>query len=112
MTEAQLQRKIINYLKGERIYVINVTGSPHIPTGTPDLIACICGRFVGIEIKLPNGNYGLTTSQKLHLKRIMDNGGVGIKVTSVEEVKELVESINRDDYQRELLFYEEMDEED
>jgi Holliday junction resolvase len=46
-------------------------------TGMPDLIACVNGRFVGIEVKDDkNGPYQLTKAQIMRLNKIASCGGV------------------------------------
>ena len=44
--------------------------------GIPDILACVGGQFVGIELKAPNGRP--TQLQMYNLKRIDQNGGMGI----------------------------------
>lgn len=45
--------------------------------GFPDLLACVNGRFVGIEVKYDkNGTYGVTKAQEMRLRHIMNAGGV------------------------------------
>lgn len=50
-------------------------------TGMPDMIACIGGRFVGIEVKDDiDGPYSLTKAQKMRLRAIVSAGGVACVV--------------------------------
>lgn len=45
-------------------------------TGMPDMIACVRGTFVGIEVKDDkNGPYHVTLSQKVRLRTIWKCGG-------------------------------------
>lgn len=44
--------------------------------GIPDILACVGGQFLGIELKAPNGRP--TQLQMYNLKRIDRNGGYGI----------------------------------
>lgn len=64
--------------------------------GTPDLLCCVAGLFVALEIKSEGGK--LTALQSYKLQAIIDAGGVGIEVnpTNFEVFKELIEEINND----------------
>lgn len=55
--------------------------------GIPDIIACINGRFVGIEVKAPKGK--ASPLQERNIKLINDNGGYGVivKPDDFEELK-------------------------
>lgn len=47
--------------------------------GTPDILACIAGRFVAIELKDEDGE--LSPSQVYHLGKIRKAGGIAIVAT-------------------------------
>lgn len=51
MTEAQLQSKIISWLKDNGCYVIKTRVLPGVPVGCPDIIALYKDRWLGIEVK-------------------------------------------------------------
>ncbi len=51
MTEAQLQSKIIKYLKGKGCYVIKTKPGIGTPVGCPDVIALLEGLWLAIEVK-------------------------------------------------------------
>lgn len=72
--EAAVLRKVMNILQNrEDCYVVRMDKAP---TGTPDVIACVGGRFVGIEVKDDmNGAYTLTPAQKIRAQRILNAGG-------------------------------------
>lgn len=46
--------------------------------GTPDILACIRGRFFGIELKSDEGE--LSTLQEYNLQQIAEAGGVGLVI--------------------------------
>lgn len=68
-------------------------GNPYQTSGVPDIL-CIApgtGRFVGIEVKRPDG-YGKATPLQLEqIERIRAAGGVAGIATSPEEALALVE---------------------
>lgn len=46
---------------------------PYSKSGIPDIIACVNGHFVGIEVKAPNGH--ASELQKRNVKLIQDANG-------------------------------------
>lgn len=56
--------------------------------GTPDIIAVIGGKFVGVEVKTPVGR--MSADQILFKKRLEANGGVYVLAKSVDDVAHLV----------------------
>lgn len=70
-----------------------VNGNGFQKKGLPDIIGCIEGRFIGLEVKDPaNRSYGATELQLYRLEEIRQAGGIAAIVTSVEEVKELLDN--------------------
>ncbi|MBQ2212339.1 MAG: VRR-NUC domain-containing protein [Ruminococcus sp.] len=57
--------------------------------GIPDIICCYCGRFVAFEVKTETGK--LTKLQEATIRKIKEAKGQAFKVTSVEEVKQILE---------------------
>lgn len=72
--EASVLRQTLDVLKHHKqIYAIRMANAA---TGIPDIIACIGGRFVGIEVKDDvGGTYTLTEAQKVRAKQILQSGG-------------------------------------
>ena len=62
--------------------------------GMPDLIGCLNGTFIGLEIKRPDNKRGVTDSQLITLDQISKAGKglVGV-VTSFVEVIDLIDGI-------------------
>ena len=92
--ESAIQRDIILYLRGlEAAYVLNYGGSASGTKGTPDLLVCYKGCFIGIEVKRPDSNYTLTTAQQIRLGQIIRAGGIGLGVESLQDVVDLIKSL-------------------
>ncbi len=64
-------------------------GGMYGTAGIPDIICCYYGRFVGFEVKTPSGK--LTKLQESMITKIQAAKGEAFKVTSVEEVKSILE---------------------
>jgi len=60
--------------------------------GLPDIICCYRGRFVAFEVKAPSGR--LTKLQESTITKIKAAKGEAFKVTSVDEVKEILNNLN------------------
>lgn len=93
--ESKFQTKIIKYLERQGVYVIKYNASGISKTGVPDLIACVNGVFIGIEVKAPNGV--VSKLQEYNLKQIHMAGGVGLILypNEFEKFKEIIENILR-----------------
>ena len=90
--EAKVLDRVLAYLNTRRnTYWIRMYKAP---IGTPDVIACIEGRFFGIEVKDDeNGKYQLTEAQKLRGHHIQKAGGIFIVVdkNTVEDLHETID---------------------
>ncbi len=84
--ETKLQKSIQEYLKSLGAYCFKVHGSVCMRAGIPDIIACHCGHFIGIEVK--DGDNKPSALQEAHIRQIRKAGGIGFVAYSVEDVKE------------------------
>lgn len=92
--ESAIQRGIIQYLRGlDDTYVLNVGGGASTAKGTPDILACVRGRFVAVEVKRQDSGYGLTKPQELRMKTIERAGGIAIVAVGIPDVKNVVDWI-------------------
>lgn len=86
---------------GDRLVWIKHHGGPHATAGISDLLLCLDGVFVAIEMKAPE-NYsgsvekaiekGPTVKQKAFLDRVNGAGGIGAVCASVEGLLEVLAS--------------------
>ena len=74
--EKSFENKIKDYLKQKGCYVIKTHGDRFSKVGTPDLLICCNGHFIGAEIKAENGVP--SELQLYHLRQITNSGGVGL----------------------------------
>lgn len=87
MLEKDIQRQIIKYLEQElNAYVVKTIATNK--RGTPDILACVNGRFVAIEVKRPGCKP--TPLQLLTLERIRERGGLAIWADNLKIIKELL----------------------
>lgn len=91
MREKSVENKIKDYLFSKGIYYFKVHGSKFMTPGIPDIVACVDGLFVGIEVKRPGAKNEQSEAQKIHERNINKSGGVYLLVDSLEEVVNYVE---------------------
>lgn len=90
--EDKVQKQIQNYLTDIGAYRFKVHGEIFMRAGIPDIIACLKGRFIGIEVK--DGNNKPSELQLAHGRQIVKAGGIFGVAYSVEDVKKLLEENN------------------
>lgn len=94
--ETIFKEKVLNYFKTiPNLWVLKVYGNAIQSGGIPDLLICYKGRFIALELKDPNekNTYGATGRQLIHIKKIKQCGGLAYVVDSMEEIKQIIESI-------------------
>lgn len=94
LSEKAEQNKILAYLKKHNIYNIKIHGSNYSSIGTPDIICCIDGKFIALELKKAKGGKE-SEAQKLHGERIIKNGGIYYCVKGYNHFKELINEISQ-----------------
>ncbi len=98
-TEKQLQARVwkaVIELRPEA-WLFHPVGGPFQVPGVPDLLMCIDGMFIGMELKFPHPGESTehararaTPQQRSQIKRINAAGGMAGVVTSVEEALDLI----------------------
>jgi hypothetical protein len=86
--EAKVKAKVHALLKKYDAYAVNYIGGAYANNGTPDILACVKGRFFGIEVKA--GRNKPTELQLSNLRRIEAAGGIGLVIN--ESNLEVLES--------------------
>jgi len=76
--ESLVKKKVHAALKAAGAYAVNYIGGQYANSGTPDILACLDGRFIGIEAKAKKNKP--TALQVLALKRIDAAGGLALVV--------------------------------
>jgi Holliday junction resolvase len=76
--ESKVKTKIHALLKAHGAYAVNYIGGISANNGTPDILACLNGRFIAIEAKA--GKNKPTDLQTLNLKRIDEAGGLALVI--------------------------------
>lgn len=72
--ETKFKNQIKKFLDENNIYHIPYFPTIYTPKGVPDLLACVNGRFIGIEVKAEKGKP--TKLQQRQQKLINEAGGL------------------------------------
>jgi Holliday junction resolvase len=92
MLEKDIVNAIMKHLKSyPACFAWKTHGGSYGTAGIPDIIACINGRFVALEVKQSTAK--LTKLQEITIQRIRDAKGKAYKVTSVEDVKNILKTL-------------------
>jgi archaeal holliday junction resolvase (hjc) len=89
LKEKAVENKIKKWLKDKGYWFFKVHGSIFQPSGIPDILACIDGKFVAIEVKRTKGGV-VSPLQKAQIAKIKENGGIAGVATSMEEFLEIL----------------------
>lgn len=98
MREKTLENKIKEHLKKNGHFHFKFFANAMTKTGVPDIIACIHGKFVGIEVKNPNGKGVISPLQQLTCDEINKQGGKAIIVDSFDKYLKFYEEVIEDVY--------------
>jgi len=83
--EKTIENQIKKWLESQGYWWMKVHGDMFQKSGVPDILACINGKFVGIEVKRPGGV--VSELQKYNIEKIQAAGGVAFVAYSVEDVR-------------------------
>ena len=98
MLEKDIVAAIMRYLKTmPNTFCFKEHGGMYGTAGIPDVIVCFNGRFVAFEVKTPSGK--LTKLQEITIAKIKAAKGEAFKVTSVEEVTEILDFLEVKPYE-------------
>ena len=85
--EKNLEKKIKDFLKENNIYHFKTKGGIYGTIGLPDLIICINGKFVGLELKSKTGKARL--QQYKNGAKITENKGIFAIINDYDKFLEL-----------------------
>lgn len=96
--EKNFENRIKQFLRERNCWYVKYWGGgEYTKAGVPDILACVNGRFVGIEVKAENGKP--SKLQVRNLKKINEAGGFGILLYphQFDIFKELIDRMIRKD---------------
>lgn len=91
--ESRISQAILKAFKVAGIFAFKVHGGPNQMAGLPDILACVEGRFVGIEVKTPHKRSNTSPRQEFVHQLIRDSGGIAVVACSVPEAMGIIEEV-------------------
>lgn len=94
--EKNFENKVKRFLKDNGCWYVKFFANRMTRTGVPDILACVNGHFVAIEVKAQNGKP--SELQVYNIKKIREAGGVGIILypDGFEAFKKLIGELKND----------------
>lgn len=99
--EKLYENKIKKFLESEGAWFVKFFANRMTKEGIPDILACVNGYFVGIEVKAQNGRP--SPLQMYHCEQIRKAGGFAFVVypTGWEQLKKFISDLKKDTFDRE-----------
>ena len=91
--ESDFQKNAEKLIRSKGGYVVKVHVSAYQNQGTPDILVCYRGMFIGFELKVDRNT--LSDLQKLRIRQIRNAGGIAKGIYSLEEIEETLYEIQR-----------------
>ena len=101
-SEKNFEQKIKRFLDEEGAWYVKYFANRNTRSGIPDILACVNGHFVAIEVKAQNGHP--TALQIHHCTEIRLAGGFAFILypSGFEEFKQFVYGLNCDRFSRDM----------
>ena len=99
--EKAYENKIKRYLKDYGAYRVKYHGNYYSENGTPDILACVNGYFLAIEVKAPEGKP--TELQLAKIAEIRKAGGFAYVVypSGWFRLQKIIDGLLKDNFDRE-----------
>lgn len=120
MNEKTIENSILNFLKHIGVFcwknqttgvfdptkkVFRKSSNPHHIKGVADILGCIEGRMIAIEVKAEKGK--VSPEQRVFLTRINQEGGVAFVARSIDQVaRELYKAFPEHKILKEMISHE------
>ena len=100
--EKAFENKIKKMLAENGAYFVKFFANSYTKSGVPDILACVNGYFVGIEVKAENGHP--SDLQIYNVQKIRESGGFSFIVypSGYDALKKFIENLKRDTFNREM----------
>lgn len=101
--EKNFENKIKRHLESRGAWFVKFFANAYTHKGIPDILACVNGYFVGIEVKAQTGKP--SEIQLYNVKKINNAGGFAFVLypSAFEQFKTFVENLEHDRYNRDEI---------
>lgn len=100
--EKTFENKVKKFLDEQGAWYVKFFANSFTKTGVPDILACVNGYFVGIEIKAQNGK---PSELQLHnIRKIRQAGGFAVVLypSAFEEFKQFIIDLKHECFCRDM----------
>lgn len=92
--ETEFAHKVDKVLKSTpELWYLNVYGNAVQRAGVPDRIICYKGKFIGLELKKPDGKGRESKRQEIEGFKIKSSGGTYAVISSLDELHDTLSKI-------------------
>lgn len=91
--ESRISGDILTAMRKEGVFCFKIHGSALMMVGLPDIIACVDGRFVAMETKVPEKRNNTNEAQKRIHELIRRAGGIAVVVCGVREALGIIDEV-------------------
>lgn len=90
------------FLDSQGAWHVKFFANSYTKSGIPDILACVNGYFVGIEVKAQNGKP--SELQLYNVRKIREAGGFAVILypSAFDEFKKFIIDLNHDTFNREM----------
>lgn len=81
----------------DEAWFLKVGGNAAQKSGTPDILVCIKGKFIALELKREDGSGRPSEQQKIECDKIRKAGGLAIISEDFKEVKNFLNAIYKNE---------------
>lgn len=100
--EKTFENKVKKFLDSQGAWYVKFFANSFTKKGIPDILACVNGHFIGIEVKAQNGR---PSELQLHnIKKIRDAGGFAMVLypSGFPKFKEFITELKKDNFTRDM----------
>lgn len=100
--EKTFENKVKKFLDSQEAWYVKYFANSFTKSGIPDILACINGYFVGIEVKAQNGTP--SELQLYNVKKIREAGGFAFVLypSGFEKFKAFVIGLTHEEFNRDM----------
>lgn len=88
--ETRFKNKVKKFLDDNGCYHVKFFANAYTKRGVPDILACVNGHFIGLELKAENGKP--SELQEYNVRKIKEAGGIAMILypKNFEDFKDLI----------------------
>lgn len=100
--EKTFENKIKKFLEANGAWYVKFFANSYTKSGIPDILACVNGHFVGIEVKAQNGKP--SELQLYNVRKIREAGGFAMILypSGFDEFKKFILDLKADVFSRDM----------